>query len=342
MKRISRTAAAAVLVLGASGARAAPERGQCSGAAQPGVAYTVPLPGKPGPMLLSGRTLWVGIHGPRAWRPGRLLAFDTQSGRVRRAFRLPVDPDRVVEGFGSLWITGEGVDRRYRGVIRLDPRSGRVLSVIRGARQLGTALATTRSAVWVGGPDVYPKGHPEKAGVYFVYKLDPQRNDVVRRFRLRSTVIDLAGRGDSLWITGWYAVVKLSESGRVLFRQPIEGSGWSIAPARTGVWVAHTFHGTRSDRPPPPARGLLRIRPGSKPRLAVLELDQSPWEVSAAGDVVWVALGEYSHEVARVREARAPANPTTVPVPGVVHGVQAAPDGAWVAQVSPNQLSRVC
>ena len=80
----------------------------------------------------------------------------------------------------------------------------------------------------------------------------------------------------------------------------------------------------------------------AKPRLAVLELDESPWEVSAAGDVVWVALGEYSHEVARVRDARAPANPTPVSVPGIVHGVQAAPDGAWVAQVRPNQLSRVC
>ena len=97
----------------------------------------------------------------------QLVALDARTGRVQRTFRLPVDPDRLVAGFGSLWITGEGVDRRYRGVIRLDPRSGRVLSVIHGAKQLGTALATTRSAVWVGGPDVYPKGHPEKAGVYF-------------------------------------------------------------------------------------------------------------------------------------------------------------------------------
>ena len=331
-----------MLVLGAPGARAASEVGQCAGAAQPGVAFTIRLPGKPGPMLLSKQTLWVGIHGPRAWAPGRLVAFDTRSGRVRRTFRLPVDPDRVVAGFGSLWITGEGIDRRYRGVIRLDPRSGRVLSVIRGAKQLGTALATTKSAVWVGGPDIYPKGHPEKAGVYFVYKLDPGRNAVARRFRLRSTVIDLAGRGASLWITGWYAVAKLSESGRVLFRQPIAGSGWSIAPTRDGVWVAHTFHGTRRDRPPPPARRLLRIRPGATPRVAVLELDESPWEVSAAGDVAWVALGEYSHEIVRVRDARAPASPTAVRIPGVVHGIQAAPDGVWVAQVTPNQLSRVC
>jgi hypothetical protein len=179
MTRIAVCLALAAAVVGvASAATVEPRRGHalqmqshrlggCSGATAPRVARSVRLPGKPGPLLVRRRTLWVGIQGSRPGRPGRLLALDAASGRLRKAFRLPFDPLRLAAGFGSLWITGEGVDRRYRGVIRLDPRSGRVLSVIHGAKQLGTALATTRSAVWVGGPDVYPKGHPEKAGVYF-------------------------------------------------------------------------------------------------------------------------------------------------------------------------------
>ena len=178
--------------------------------------------------------------------------------------------------------------------------------------------------------------------MYFVYKIDPRRNAVVGRFRLRSTVIDLVGDGASLWITGWYAVAKLSEAGRPLFRLPITGSGWSITPVRDGVWVAHTFYGTRRDRPPPPAQRLLRVRESAKPRLMVLELDASPWEVSAAAGAVWVALGEYSHEVQRVRDARTLSSPTKVRIPGVVHGLAATGDGAWVSQVTPNQLSRIC
>jgi hypothetical protein len=349
MRRIPKPVAvpalvAAVLAVGipAFAADDAQTGARCSGGPGPTVSFTRRLPGKPGPMLLRKRTLWISIRGARPGRPGRLLRLDAVSGRVQRTFRLPIDPYRLVEGFGSLWITGETNKRTYSGVVRLDPRSGRVVDVIRGARTLGTALATTAHAVWVGGPDIYPKGRPEQAGVYFVYKIDPRRNAVVRGFRLRSTVINLAGDGAFLWVTGWYAVVKLSEAGRSLLRLPIDGSGWSIAPARDGAWVAHTFHGTRRDRPPPPARRLLRVRENAQPRLTVLELDASPWEVSAAAGVVWVALGEYSHEVQRIRDTRTPADPTKVPIRGVVHGVEAARNGAWVSQVTPNQLSRIC
>jgi hypothetical protein len=51
------------------------------------------------------------------------------------------------------------------GILRLDPSSGRVLRVIHGAHGLGWALAATRHAIWVAGPDTFPQGHPEKSGV---------------------------------------------------------------------------------------------------------------------------------------------------------------------------------
>jgi hypothetical protein len=293
-------------------------------------------------MFLRKKTLWVGIQGVRPGRPGRLLAVDADSGRVRATFRLPFDPLRVVGGFGSLWITGQGGSRRYGGVLRIDPRSGRVVRVVRGSRALGTALATSAHAVWVGGPDIFPPGHPEKAGVYFVYKIEPRRGQVVRRFRLRSTVIDLVGDGEAVWISGWYGIVKLSESGRVLVRQPIVGSGWSISRAHDGVWVTHTFYGSRRDRRPPAARELLRIRETSKPRFTRVPLSGSPWQVSATAGGAWVALGGYSHEVQWIRDAEPTPDPTRVAIRGVVRGIQATPDGVWVAQLAPNQLSKVC
>lgn len=305
------------------------------------MAFSVPLPSKPGKMLLSKGTLWVGIQGARPGRPGRLLALDPSSGRLRRTIRLPVSPLRFVTGFGSLWLTGGG-GPRYSGVLRLDPRSGRVLRVIRGAHSLGSALAATRHGIWVGGADTFPKGHPEKSGVYFVYKIDPRENAVVKRVRLRSTVIDLVGDGPALWVTGWVAVPKLSDAGRVLFRQPIVGLGSSIGRAGEGVWVAHTFNGSRTDRQPPPARELYRIREHSKPHMTRIPLaEEAPWQVSAAAGVAWVAAGWSSHQVLWLDDTRTPS-PTAVPVAGIVKGVQATGRGAWVAQSKPNRLSRIC
>jgi hypothetical protein len=305
------------------------------------VAFSVPLPGQPGQMLLSKGTLWVAIEPARWGRPGRLLALDPSSGRIRRTLRLPVSPMRFVIGFGSVWLTGAGGGGRYSGVLRLDPRSGRVLRVIRGTHPLGSALAATRRAIWVAGADTFRKGHPEKSGVYFVYKIDPRRDAVVLRVRLHSTVIDLVGDGAALWATGWIAVPKLSEAGRVLFRQAIAGSGWSIARAGEGIWVTHTFNGSRRDRNPPPARELYRIRENMRPHLTRIPLEESPWEVSAAGGVAWVAAGRSAHEVLWLNDTRTPS-PTAVPVSGIVRGIQAAAKGAWVAQLEPNQLSRIC
>jgi hypothetical protein len=307
------------------------------------VAFSTRLPGKPGQMFLSKGTLWVAIQG----RPGRLLALDPNSGRVRRSLRLPVSPLRFVMGFGSLWLSGQGGGARYGGILRLDPSSGRVQHVIHGTHGLGWALAATRHAVWVAGPDTFPKGHPEKSGVYFVYKIDPRRGAVVRRVRLRSTVIDLAGDGAAVWVTGWIAVVKLADSGRTLFRQPIGGGSWSVARASDGAWVALTFHGSRNDKQPPPARELLRIREHSTPHLTRVPLADSPWLVSAAGGVSWTAAGSLEdpdsrHQVLSLADTQPLGTPTAVPVSGIVRAVQAAPRGAWVAQQKPNRLSRIC
>src|SRR5262249_12436464 len=181
----------------------------------------------------------------------------------------------------------------------------------------GTALAATASAIWVGGPDIYPQGKPEQSGVYLIYKIDPRRGAVIGRYHLRSTVIDLLGDGRRLWISGWYAIVQLSESGRVLLRQPIVGSGWSIALAPGGAWVAHTFLGRRGAGVPPPAYELFRIW---RSQLSTVSLDESPWQVSSAGGALWIAAGEYSHAVRRL-------SGTQANVAGIVRGIQATRDG---------------
>ena len=128
----------------------------------------------------------------------------------------------------------------------------------------------------------------------------------------------------------------------MLFRQPLRGSGWAISPASNGAWVARPFFGIRKDRRPPPATRLLRIHGRSAPHLDVVELDASPWALSGAAGVTWVAAGAYSHQVLRIDETREPVVPVPVGVASTVTDVQAAPLGAWVAQMRPNLLTRIC
>jgi hypothetical protein len=319
-------AALAVVIAVCVGAASSATRGGSMTVGCTGV--SVALPGRPGPLALDGQTLWVGING----KPGRLLALDARSGRRMRSFRLPFDPLRIVPAFGSLWLTGQSAGRRWAGVLQVDRNTGQVVRVVRGRRTLGTALAATASALWVGGPDIYPQGKPERSGVYLLYKIDPRRGAVVAWFRLRSTVIDLLGAGRRLWVSGWYAIAQLSEAGRTLLRQPIVGSGWSIARAPGGVWVAHTFLGKRGRGVPPPAYELFRVR-GS--RLSTIPLDESPWQVSSAGGALWIAAGEYAHTVRRLTG-------TPASVRGIVIGIQAMREGVWIAQIRPNRLTKAC
>jgi Polyphosphate kinase C-terminal domain 2/Polyphosphate kinase C-terminal domain 1 len=173
--------------------------------------------------LLSRKTLWVAIAASRPGPVGgRLVRIDAHSGEVERVLRLPVDPYQLAFGFGSLWVTGYTSNRKYQDrLLRIDPTTGRVLRAIRGPRVLGSKVATTSAAVWINGADIFPNGHSERAGIRFVYKVDPRRSAVVRRIQLPSqaTVIDLMGAGSSLWSVGWWGLVKLSASGRVLFHE---------------------------------------------------------------------------------------------------------------------------
>jgi hypothetical protein len=307
-----------------------------------GIARTVSLPGRPRFLLLRKQTLWVAIAAPRPGGRGMLARVDARSGRVQRVFHLPNSTYRIAYGFGSLWLTGEAraVTRRYIGaVLRLDPRTGRVLRVIHGPILLGAAIVATPDGIWVGGGDVYAKGHPNEAGVRFVFRIDPRRNAVAQRLRLRSTtVIDLLSEGRTVWATGWGAVVRLSRSGRVLFQQRFYGSGWSLARSPGAVWVTQRLSGNRNPRTQRPVRKLLQvtIRPQ---RLAVTELDSTPGLLSAAGAAVW--LTEFSGLV-RIAATEHPPALDPIAVGASPNQVAAFPGGVWGAVGLEHELVKIC
>ena len=331
--------------IGSAGLGSHPQRAEspsCPSLSGPDIVQTVAMPGRPGFLLLGRDDLWVAISASRPYGRGALVRIDATSGRVRQAFRLPVNPSQVALGFGSLWLTGDTTDRRYRGLLRLDPSTGRVLQVIHGPKQFGSKIATTLDGVWVGGADIFPRGHSERAGVRFVYKIDPQRNTVVRRVQLpgQATVIDLAGSGHSLWVTGWWGVSKLSASGRVLFQQPIDGSGWSLAVTAKAVWVAQPWFGTRPVRQQNrPAQRLLRIALAGRPRVSKIELQTQPGGVSTAEGVIWVSA---NGGLARLNETEVPPTLRKTSV-RLIGGSQAAfAGGLWISHLHENRVSKIC
>jgi hypothetical protein len=262
---------------------------------------------------------------------------------VLRRFRLPVNPYQLAFGFGSLWVTGETTNRRYQGrLLRIDPGTGRVLRLIRGPQALGAKIATTSDAVWIGGADFFPPGHSERAGVRFVYKIDPRRNAVVRRVQLpaHATVIALHGDGRALWSAGWWGVVKLSAAGRVLFLQRIDGSGWSLAQTPGAVWVAQPFFGSRPVRKQDrPARRLLRIATSGVRRIVVLDLQTQPGHVSSADGVVWITA---NGGLARIDAGDMSPTLTKVPVDFSPNYHVPFAGGLWVSDLRANRVHKIC
>ena len=315
----------------------------CPSSSGAAVVQTLRMPGRPGFLLLVKNTLWVAIASVRPSGRGALVRIDARSGRVLRMFRLPVNPYQLAFGFGSLWVTGETTNRRYQGrLLRIDPGTGRVLRLIRGPQTLGAKIATTSDAVWIGGADIFPPGHSERAGVRFVYKIDPKRNAVVRRVQLpeQATVIALQGDGRSLWSVGWWGVVKLSAAGRVLFVQRIDGSGWSLARTPGAIWVPQPFFGSRPVRKQDrPARRLLRIATSGARRISVVELQTQPGHVSSAAGVVWVTA---NGGLARIDAAEMPPTLTKVPVGFSPNYHVSFAGGLWVSDLRANRIHKIC
>jgi hypothetical protein len=226
-------------------------------------------------------------------------------------------------------------------VLRLDPRSGRILNVIRGPRTFGSALAATADGIWVGGADIYAQGRSDETLARWIYKIDPARNAVVRSVHLTpTTVIGLVADGRSLWATGWGGVVKLSASGRVLAQQRFDGSGWSLALTPGAIWVAQPFFGNRRrPREQRPASRLLRVTTSKPQRLTVVELDDPPGDVAAAGALVWVGARD---GLARSEGTRTPLTFTKIAVDVVPNRIEAFPGGAWVGELHRPQLIKVC
>ena len=137
------------------------------------------LPWVPGNVATSGASVWVVQDVGQ-----EVIRFDARTGREAGRFEIRGDPsdtnaDGVVYAGGSLWLS------RNNGLVRVDPRTGRVVHRFATPSRY---LLFADGAIWAGEP---ASGR--------IWKIDPASNRVVGHQKLHGWLSDLAVGGGSVW-----------------------------------------------------------------------------------------------------------------------------------------------
>jgi outer membrane protein assembly factor BamB len=230
----------------------------------------------------------------------------------------------LVFGAGSLWV-GAWRDRQ---VVRVDPRSNRVVARFPAGGPNPAGLAVGAGTIWVAHPDTdeVVRLDPGTGRVVARIKLDPLPFQVAagdRRF-LPSLVAVGAGAG---WVgTGRGAVARIdAASNRVVaVIKLLRASPAGIAVAGGSVWVAAG------------GDGVARIEAATNRLLGTIRLDLYPERVAVGGGALWVGgpttdpIVEIAGAVARIDAATGRVRavvPTGLPV-----GLAAAAGGVLVTE----------
>jgi YVTN family beta-propeller protein len=152
---------------------------------------------------------------------------------VHLPYRMPLSAYRVrtahldiAAGFGSVWILGDGVDRR---LWRIHPRSGRVLATIE-LPLMPRAVAVGEGGVWISAPmdDV-------------VLRIDPSTNAVTARIPTGRGASGIAAGAGSVWVAntfdGTVSRIDPATAG-VVSEIEVGGRPHEVAIGAGGVWVS--------------------------------------------------------------------------------------------------------
>jgi DNA-binding SARP family transcriptional activator/ABC-type branched-subunit amino acid transport system substrate-binding protein len=154
-------------------------------------------------------------------------------------------------------------------IVRVDPRTNRVVATIRGLD--ARAIAAGDAGVWVLGEDGS------------LAQINLATNRLVKRTRIgASAVASVAVGGGAVWVTapGDGTVWRVDPAARPALRTIDVGVGVTAADyGSDGLWVANPLQGT-----------LSRIDPGSNDVAATAEVGGSPRALSVDGDLVWAAV----------------------------------------------------
>jgi virginiamycin B lyase len=226
----------------------------------------------------------------------------------------------LVFGAGSLWV-GAWRDRQ---VVRVDPRSNRVVARFPAGGQNPAGLAVGAGTIWVVHPDTDE-----------VVRLDPGTGRVVARIKLGRLPFQVAP-GDRRFLpslvavgagAGWVATgrgavarIDLASNRVVAVIKLLPASPAAIAVAGGSVWVAAA------------GDGLARIEAATNRLLGTIRLDIHAERLAVGGGAIWVGgpttdpIVEIAGAVARIDAATGRVReivPTGLPI-----GLAAAAAGA--------------
>jgi peptide/nickel transport system substrate-binding protein len=181
------------------------------------------LPWIPGDVAIGGGVVWVVQDGG-----DMVLEFRPGTGLPVGQLKIRGDPsganaDGVAYARGSLWLS------RGNSVVRVDPRSGRVLHRVPAPSRY---LLSADGAIWAGEP-----------GSGQIWKIDPVANKVAHQQKLHGWLSALAVGGGSLWATVVPAGVVFKLSADDLGFQASLPAGTDPESASFGggqLWLANT------------------------------------------------------------------------------------------------------
>lgn len=272
------------------------------------------------PIAAGADAAWLGMtlieagsNGPRG--ATRLARIDARTHRVTtgpRHRRLRPLMHQVAAGASAVWVLINATDRPWHGVLRADPRTGRILRAIslpRGPRRRTTprcrdhdhgadALAVGAGAVWVKSTSAYVCQPGPIRFRQRLQRIDPRSNRVTHTIALRHTYAQLAvAAGGGVWATTCAkefqaaicdkplrpALHRISlRNGQATAITPLPaGKVVGLAASRDGVWLTQTGHDTRGGT-------LRRLDPTTNRLSTVLRLQGAPSNVSIDSDGAWV------------------------------------------------------
>lgn len=130
-----------------------------------------------------------------------ILQVDPTTNRIAHVIETQGRPEVSVTGAGAVWV----LDRENDWVLRVDPRKKEVTAVIRIPDGDAETLAANEQSVWVGvagrinwdavlpgQKDLWPSG--------YIFRIDPNTNELAERVHSEYPVSNLAVEGNTLWV----------------------------------------------------------------------------------------------------------------------------------------------
>jgi streptogramin lyase len=225
-------------------------------------------------------------------------------------------PCGAASGFGSVWVATYGSGR----LVRIDPRSNRVVAQIRVARGI-CPIVVAAGSVWVASDTRN-----------LLYRVDPRRGRVVARIPVGKWPAHLTAAFGSVWVSAYErgTIARIdTHRNRVSRVYAVGGNPSGLAEAGGALWIAFGRSGS--------SLGRLDSQTGALVKKSIGHI--GPGFLTAAAGSLWTTTAD---GFAVRFDPRTGEVIAAFPVPGTPAEAAAGPDGTmWVAEKQHNTVTRI-